>query len=251
MAKSESKPKTGFYVVIGILLVLVAVFAVLYAQTQGSYSSVKYNYSVLQSNYNTLKSNYTIEKVNFSSLQAAYNNLSKKYNITEYNLTHTYTKVIFTQKTINLPGLNISNYTYNSSLGIYTYNSTYGSFNFSFYAPYPGYIMFNGSSTITNNPSFCSWTVYVSNKSPQLRNMSPIYTGNNSGYTYKYAYRYKGNDALFINLTSTPFVELCPLQFATYFIPVNKGTNYVFIDNDNSTSQTITFSAKYIGFHTS
>jgi len=101
MAKSVSKPKTGFYVVIGILLVLVAVFAVLYAQTlssyaqtQGSYSSVKYNYSVLQSNYNTLKYNYITEKVNFSSLQAAYNNLSKKYNITEYNLTHPYIKIL-------------------------------------------------------------------------------------------------------------------------------------------------------------
>ena len=179
--------------------------------------------------------------------------MSKKYNATEYNLTHPYTQVLYSSQTINLPRYNISNYTLNSVSNIYYYNVTWGRSNYTFNAPYHGYLIFNGTSTIQNNPSpsYCEWEVYLSNKLGS-RNVSATFTGNNTGYIYKYAYRYQGEDELFINLTSAPFTELCPVQSVTYLIPVSKGENYLLIDNDNSTlGQTVTFSAKYVGLHTS
>lgn len=224
MAKSVSKPKTGFYVVIGILLVLVAVFAVLYAQTlssyaqtQGSYSSVKYNYSVLQSNYNTLKSNYITEKVNFSSLQAAYNNLSEKYNITEYNLTHPYTKVLYNDYLVSIPA------------GTYNYyisrlNNSYrpGEYNFSFVAKYPGYLVINGTS------SNSEWLIAL--------------TENNATLSINNTFK---ENAWFFNYPLNQ--SIAPTQQ----MPIIPGKVHVYIFNYNSTNDVVTFSATYVGFHTS
>ena len=227
MAKSESKPKTGFYVVIGILLVLVAVFAVLYAQTlssyaqtQGSYSSVKYNYSVLQSNYNTLKSNYTIEKVNFSSLQAAYNNLSEKYNITEYNLTHPYIKILANKQVVSIPPE-----TYNYTTGFYEAPS----YNFSFSAPYPGYLVVNYTvSPINNNLENSTFAIYITTEKPY----------------------YSGGVAT-VNSYILPYEKYSGSAGQTAILPIVNGTNYVLLNNYNNQTVTAEFSIKYVGFHTS
>jgi hypothetical protein len=262
---------TKFYVAIAVLFVIVIAFVYLYLQTTSLYNSVKSNYVALQTNYNTQEnqlnnanSNLVTNKSNYAVLLNKYNAtlvttksnyavLLNKYNATEYNLTHPYTKTLFDQKTINLPRLASSNYSYNSTSNIYFYSESWGRFNYSFYAPYSGYLVFNGTSTIINipSPSTCIWQVFVSNK-VGWRNVSSTFVGNNSGFIYNYRYRYSGNDGLFINLTSTPWVELCPLQSVTYYIPVYKGENYLFIDNYNSSQGiTVTFSAKYVGLHTS
>ena len=228
MAKSVSKPKTGFYVVIGILLVLAAIFAALYAQTlssyaqtQGSYSSVKYTYSVLQSNYNTLKSNYTTEKVNFSSLQATYNNLSEKYNITEYNLTHPYIKILANKQVVSIPPE-----TYNYTTGFYEAPS----YNFSFSAPYPGYLVVNYTvSPINNNLTNGTFFIYVSTQKP-----------------------YYSGGVLATNEYIAPVDVYTGPNGQTAILPIVNGTNYVLLSNFYY-NQTVTaeFSIKYFGFHTS
>ena len=234
-----------FIAIIIVLILVVIGLGYLYVQTNASYSSANSNYTALQTRYNTQGTQLNTANSDLSSL-------STKYNTTEYNLTHPYTSVLYNQQTTNLARYNESNYTYNSALGIYYYNVTWGSVNYSFNVPYPGYLIFNGTSTVPNNPSpsTCAWQVYVSNKLG-LRNISSTFTGDNAGYIYKYAYRYQGADELFINLTSTPFVELCPVQSVTYIIPVATGKNHLLINNDNASGITITFSAKYVGFHTS
>jgi hypothetical protein len=223
-------------------------------QSAAAYNASKSNYTTLQSSYNT----QTGQLNSANSVLAA---LGIKYNITEYNLTHPYIEVLYYQHTINLPRYNTT-YTYNSTgynsyTGFYsgfTYNYTvkWGRFNTSFNAPYAGYLIFNGTSTIENNPSpsTCEWVVYESNKLG-YRNVSTTksYLYNT---TYTYIDHYPGNDGLFVNLTSAPFTELCPVQSITYNIPVSKGENYLLIDSENSTQgQTVTFSVKYVGLHTS
>lgn len=257
MAKSDV-PRTNLmpYIVAVVIFVLIAVgFAYLYMQKANVLSQEAAAYGNLNSNYSIFK---TQSQNQILTLQNQLSNVSKKYNATENNLTTPYSEVLYYQKTLNLPKYNESispfNDTYDYSTGSYSYyatdNFTWGRFNISFNAPYPGYIVFNGTSTLSNKPSACAWTIYESDKI-SWRN-STIVSEVLSGSTFIYTDRFLGNDRLFINLTSTPWVELCPMQSVTYLIPVNKGENYLFIDNDNSTQgQTITFSAKYVGFHTS
>ncbi len=253
-ADNPSTTKTPYLGVIVILVLVVIGLAYLYAQKSGAYSQEANAYGSLNSNYTALKSSY-------NSANSALATLGIKYNSTEYNLTHPYMEVLYYQHIINLPEYNAT-YTYNSTgynsyTGLYsgfTYNYTvkWGRFNTSFNAPYSGYLIFNGTSTIENNPSpsTCAWAVYESNKL-SYRNVSTTksYLYNT---TYTYIDHYPGNDGLFVNLTSAPFTELCPVQSVTYIIPVSKGENYLLVDSENSTQgQTVTFSVKYVGLHTS
>ena len=256
MTKANNPPssKTPYLAVIVILVLVVIGLAYLYMQSAAAYNISKSNYTALQSSYNT-------QTGQLNSASSALAALGIKYNTTEYNLTHPYTEVLYYQHTINLPKYNIT-YTYNSTgynsyTGLYsgfTYNYTekWGIFNTSFNAPYPGYLIFNGTSTIENNPNpfLCEWEVFESNKLG-YRNVSTTksYLYNT---TYTYIYHFQGNDGLFINLTSVPFTELCPAQSVTYNIPISKGENYLLISTENSTQgQTVTFSVKYVGLHTS
>ena len=238
-------------------MALIAVgFAYLYLQRSSAYNQEAGLYNNLNSNYSAFK---TQTQGQISTLQSQLNNnktqlsnVSGKFNAVEYNLTHPYTQILYSSQTINLPRYNTSNYTLNSASNIYYYNVTWGSFNYTFNVPYPGYLVFNGTGTVLNNPSpsTCAWQVLISNKLG-LRNVSQTFTGNNNGFIYKYAYRYQGIDELFINLTNAPFAELCPVQGVTYKIPVAAGKNYLIIDNYNTSGITVTFNAKYVGFHTS
>ena len=261
MAKQDtSKTNTTLYVAVIIVFILIAVgLAYLYMQKSSAYSQETGLYNNLNSNYSTLKTNTTQLKTQISTLQTQLtenktllSNVSEKYNATEYNLTHPYTEILYNEQTINLLRFNISNYTLNSVSGIYYYNVTWGRFNYSFNVPYPGYLVLNGTGTVINNPnpSTCAWEVLVSNKLG-LRNISQTFTGNNSGHIYKYAYRYQGIDELFVNLTNAPWSVVCPVQEVTYRIPVVAGENHLLIDNYNASGITVTFNAKYVGFHTS
>jgi hypothetical protein len=247
MAKQTPKPNIATYLVIALILVLaVIVLAYLYMQKAGAYDNLKTQISALQNQLNTNKT--------------LLSNVSQRYNITEYNLTHPYTQVLYSEHTINLPRYNYT-YTYNSTgynsyTGLYSgftynYTVTWGRFNYSFDAPYSGYLIFNGTGTIANKPSTCAWEVYESDKTPSWRNSSTT-TSVLFNTTYTYTYHYPGVDGLFVDLTATPWATLCPAQSVTYYIPVNRGRNYLFIDSENSTTgQTITFSLKYVGLHTS
>lgn len=257
MAKKESKQVNITYLAIVGILILVAIgFAYLYTQKSGAYSQETALFNSLNSNYTAratqLRTQISTLQTQLTENETLVSNITNRYTQAENNLTHPYTEILYNEQTINLPRYNESNYTYNSALGLYYYNVTWGRANYSFDAPYPGYLVLNGTSTVINNPSpsTCAWEVFVSNKLGS-RNVSQTYTGNNNGYIYEYAYRYHGADELFVNLTSSPWTELCPIQSTTYDIPVAKGENHLIIDNYNSSGITVTFSAKYVGFHTS
>ena len=255
MAKANNPPssKTPYLAVIVILVLVVIGLAYLYMQSAAAYNISKSNYTALQSSYNT-------QTGQLNSASSALAALGIKYNTTEYNLTHPYTEVLYSEQTVNLPRYNTT-YTYNSTgynsyTGLYSgftynYTVTWGRFNTSFSAPYPGYLIFNGTSTLANKPLLCAWEVYESNKAPNWRNSSKT-TSSFFNTSYTYIYHYMGNDGLFIDLTSAPWAILCPAQSTTYYIPVNKGMNYLFVDSENTTQgQTVTFSVKYVGLHTS
>jgi len=183
-------------------------------------------------------------------------------NQVEYNLTHPFMELLVQNYTMTLRPYNVTyiGQSMNNFTPFYpNYTVTWGRLNLSFNAPYPGYLIFNGTATLANNdpaltrtvsnnnPSLCSWIVYVSNQKPTYRNLSTVPEPDITLF-----YHYFGNSRLFINLTSAAWVYLCPIQSLTYHIPLNKGENYIIIDNENSAEAiTITFSAKYVGFHTS
>ena len=241
MAKKSSGFAKFGPIILSVMFVVALIAAVMFA----------YQSSSANQKLGSLSANYNNALANLSTLRSQNGAL-------EYNLSHTDNVTLFYQKTVNLPRYNYT-YTYNSAgynayTGLYSsfyynYTVTWGRFNYTFIAPYPGYIIFNGTSTIINNPSpsICAWEVSVSNKLG-WRNVSvtksSLYSTN-----YTYVYHYPGNDGMFINLTSTPWTQTCPVQSVTYDIPVNAGKNYLLIDNDNSTfGQTVTFSAKYVGY---
>ena len=251
-ATTPKESNTVFYVAIVILILAILAIGYLYMSSNTALTSANSNYSALKAS----------SQSQVSALQNQLASNKSLYQNAESNLTTPYTEVLYVDHTVSLPRYNYTytyNYLgYNYSSGLYdtyTYNYTvtWGRFNFSFNAPYPGYFVLNATSTLANiaSPSTCMWGFDVVSNKIGWRNVSTT-KSTIGGTTYIYTDRYPGTDGLFVNLTQEPASELCPLQFITYHIPVNKGENYVLIDNDNSTSgATITFSLKYVGFHTS
>jgi hypothetical protein len=254
MSKEGKPQRTSLLLgaIIVILVIVVGISAYFYMQESGKYMKLNETYNVLQSNFSKQET---------------------QLNVTKYNLTHPYTKVLYYQHTINLPESN-STYTYNSTgynyytdtASGYTYNYTFtwGRFNFSFYAPYTGYLIFNATSSIPNNPPYskvgpaaetcldtATWDVVDSNSTPYSYKTLPV-VDYYSTTTDTYLFNYASNDKSMFNVSAL-ITTICPLQYKTYYLPVSKGNNYFFIDNDNASRSgvTITFSAEYVGFHTS
>ena len=242
---------TLLYGIIVLFVILTGIFAYLYIQTTSSYNSVRSNYTILQKGYDNQGSQLSATKSNYTALIRFYNNLSSRYNITEYNLTHPYNMTLYSGKTINLPKYNSTfSYTanYNNTEYKYIYNITYGVLNYSFNALYPGYVIFNATSTSGNIP--CSWTLYITPEKPYYLNQT---TAVSISYpvTYKYIYNYIGSARLTINSSRSAWSYTCPLQDTNYILPVDSGMNYIYFTNTNSTQPaTITFDMKYVGFHT-
>lgn len=254
MPKTAAKQNSNsiFYITIVILILVILIIGYLYLSSNAALDSANSNYSVFKA----------LSQSQISTLQNQLVSTNSLYQNAESNLTIPYTQVLYVDHTIDLPKYNYT-YTYgysgyNSSSGlynIYTYNYTitWGRFNFSFNAPYPGYFVLNATSTLANiaPSSTCVWGLDIVGNKIDWHNVSTT-ESIIGGTTYIYTDRYSGTDGIFINLTQGSVSELCPLQAITYYVPVNKGENYVIIDNDNLTSgATITFSMKYVGFHTS
>ena len=261
MPKASVKTSgASFYIVLALLILMVIISAFMFyflGQKTNQYTQLFGNYTTLHSSYSLISTALNTTKAELAGKHIYLKIILQSTNLT----TPLYRKPVFAQHTINLPRYNYT-YTYsstgyNSSTGLlssftYNYTVTWGRFNYSFYVPYPGYLIFNGTSTLANHPSpsTCLWVVYESNKLGYHNVSTTKSLLNNAIYTY--IYHYPGLDGLFVNLTSSPFVELCPIQSVTYYIPINKGVNYLLIDNINSTQgATVTFSAEYVGFHTS
>ena len=233
MTKTKTlKPNLSVFaaiIVALIILIVILVFFVLqiskaHSQVQNAYNNLSSNYMALktqsqsqQVQISTLQNQLVANKTLLSSITTHLSSMTNKYNITEYNLTHPYTRILYNDFTINLQA------------GTYNYyispsNSSYkpGEFNFSFTAKYPGYVIFNGTSS---NPY---WLLAITQNNYTL-------TRNNSFSENTWFLNYPLNQSI------APTQEL----------PILPGIVHVYIYNYNSTGDTVSFSLKYVGFHTS
>ena len=216
-----------FYVVIAILFIVVVFFAYLYMQIASSNSSIESNYATLQTNYNTQGNQLNTANSNLANVSRKYNvtessyeTLLNKYNITEYNLTHPYTKMLFTEQVISVPAE-----TYNYSLS--SYQS--GVSNFSISVPHSGYIILNYTvAPVKQAINSSTFVIYISNEKP-----------------------YYSQGELGFNAYIKPYTFFAGQPTSKLIIPVINGTTYFLLYNFENQSATMSFSINYVGFHTS
>lgn len=256
-----------------ISIIIMIILLTRYNLVDASYIKLLYNYSSLLSSYSSLNTTLHLQfaplQSSFAAMLIKYNKteqnltaLSKLYNKTEQNLTAPYTSTLYSNYAVNIPKRNFSQsntiISYSGSLETVniTSSTTYYTYNFSFNALYPGYLLFNGTSTGVNSQTNSSWEVLVSNNkiipngTLQYYNFQSrsyyqnIYTpaAANSG-TYKVNFDQNSMRSIY---SPTPSQASGTIQ-----IPVGSGIVHVWIVNFNNQSATVTFSAKYFGLHTS
>ncbi len=153
---------------------------------------------------------------------------------------NTVTQVLYKNKTISLAAPQY-NPNYNHVTGCYYVG---GYYNFSFYAPYSGYIVFNETNNgIPTNFTTYYVSAYFSTEKPRYI-VASAYNGSSwcTGET--------------IQSNIAPYTQITPYNNQTMIIPVTNGTNYVVLYNWNANDQhgvtpfpvNVIFSMKYYGF---
>ncbi len=250
MWESYRQLEIRFYIVAALLVVSIlawVLLAYLYGGSLAASSGQLYNYSQLFSKLNSTQSQLSV--------------LTAKYAIVDHNLTTPYTKVLFNDYTVNIPKKVVSAATTstNSSGSIQTTNMTnvvtYYSYNFSFNASYPGYLLVNASSTGVNSAFNTTWQFVVSNHNIMPNSTSKYYFFQYGGYFQNpYTPTVTNRGAYKVNFDqNSPRTVYAPMPTQgeqTVMIPVAPGIVHVWITNFNNQSITVTFSAKYVGFYT-
>lgn len=242
-AHTVIQSNSGFIKILVLFLIVIIIVV-------GSYSIL------LQLQNNNLKKLYTDINNTYQSLLLKYNNLTTAFssqnnslNAVDYNISNPYTKTLFNDHTFNLAKYNFTFSFLNSTsqYPVYGYNVTCGVFNYSFSAPYSGYLIFNASATIPNLPAInkpAAWAIYISKEPVAYENTSTSNQG-----TYSYFYKYLSECRLNFNSSEIPFTVATPLNNQNYIIPIKNGMNYLLIKNFNASPETITMNIKYIGYH--
>ncbi len=228
---------------------------ILYSQLSSSAAQNARAYLGLSSNYSSLSATYAVQ---IASLKGQLGNLSAKYNQTLYGLANPYTDQLYNNYQVNIPGSSVGGSgTSNNYTGpIRTFNTTYFTryytYNFSFNAPYPGYIILNATGSGANTQTNSTWEFLVSN-GRLIRNSTLEYYSYQSGAYYQGDYAptvtSRGTYRTSLN-TSDPGTVYAPLPSqsgASVRIPVQNGTVRVWIVNFANQSAAVTFSAKYVG----
>ncbi len=149
-------------------------------------------------------------------------------------------EVLYSKKTVTLPAPSYNPY-YNYVIGCYW---TGGGYNFSFYAPYAGYIVFNETNSgIPANFSYQYFAAYISRQEPRYFKPQPY---NDSSYC-------PGWEQL---ATIEPWINMVSYNNQTQIVPVKNGTNYVLFVNWNANQKygvnpfpiNVIFSMTYYGF---
>ncbi len=222
MAKGNKSNRFAI-IILGILFIVALAFAIL-----GTYQNSSTNHQL-----NQLNNEYTQLQTNYTALQTSYNKQSLQLNAAEYNLTNPVTEILYSQKTVNIPPeveTNYFNTTYQQEYS--QYNE--GQYNFTFYAPSAGYILFNETNTgVANNFTSSGFVLYISTETP---------------YYYTDV---SGVQILEFNRYIAPYTTFAPQQSKTVMIPVQKGTNNVLFENFNLQGITVTFNMEYVGSHNS
>lgn len=222
MAKnSASAQNNKFYLMLILLVVAIIAITFLFyslGQKTSEYQNLNSSYVQVTNNYGSLHSNYSLVSTALNTTKVKLANVSQKYNITEYNLTHRYVKALFNDTLISIPEP-VYNYTSTTTSG--------GVYNYSFYAPYSGYLVFNATPSILNSNNYDNWVVYFSQEKP---------------------YSYSGQ--LSFDRYLSTYATIAPGQGITYIIPVKNGTNYMLIYNLNYTTPVGVFlNLKYVGYY--
>ncbi len=241
-----------------ISTIVTLIVLILYAGLSISSTQSIYHYIGLESNYSSLTVTSSRE---LASLETAFSSLSVRYNTTEHNLTTRYTKLLYSNYGVNIPArsatIPVTTANYTGPVGTFntTYLVKYYTYNFSFNAPYPGYILLNATSTGANTESNTTWEIIVSNGRP-LENGTLNYHDYQSGTYYQGSYSpmvtKRGTYKIDMNM-SQPYSIYAPLpsqSSGSVMVPVTNGTVRVWIINFANRSITSSFSAEYVGFHT-
>ena len=244
---STTKKPVFYYVIIAILLAVILVL--LYtnlqpkSQSQGGQQSTKVTTSISVSsnqNYTSLKANYSMMASRLNGLEQNYTTLLEKYNAGSNSSPQEVMQVLYQNKTIHLAAP-IYNPNYNRITGCYYID---GYDNFSFDAPYSGYLVFNETNTgIPTNFTSVYFSAYISTEKPRYV-MASAYNG---------SYWCSGET---VQSNVAPYTQVTPFNNQTMIIPVRNGTNYVVFYNGNANDQhgvnpfgiNVTFSMKYYGF---
>lgn len=206
-------------------VILLVVFVILYSYAntiQGKYTGLSANYSSLSKNYSALSHEFNATSLNLLRFEANYTPLLIDYNEESYNLSHRYTKTLFTNFTTIVGSISLNH--------TFTYYAAGGFYNYTFNAPYSGYFVFNATGTPPNSRIWTNWEVYFSQQ-------APIWVKGQPGF----------------NTTSASVSVITPLKGTTYFVPVSKGINYMLIYNLNGSTplRVVGMNLKYFGYYSS
>lgn len=153
---------------------------------------------------------------------------------------NTVVQILYHNKTIQLSAPTY-NPNYNRVTGCYWID---GYENFSFYAPYSGYIIFNETNNgIPTNFTSPYFDAVFSTEKPRYVLASP----------YNGSYWCSGET---VQSNIAPYTVIAPFNNQTMIIPVRNGTNYFYLENGNANQEfginpfpiNVTFSMKYYGF---
>jgi hypothetical protein len=239
----ESKLYIVSAVLVVVVLALLLVFY-LYNQNAATYSISIQNYSQLYSKFNMS--------------QNQLNAMTFKYDAAYYNLTNPYTKVLYNDYGVNIPKKNVSasntNITHTGPTEFINITNivTYYTYNFSFNATYPGYIILNASSTALNTQTNTTWEFVVSNYNIIPNGTEKYYNFQSGSGVYSPTITNRGTYKVNFDQNS-PRAVYAPMPIqgeGQVNVPVGPGTVHVWIVNFNNQSIAATFSAKYVGFHT-
>ncbi len=166
--------------------------------------------------------------------------LSQNKTLAKNNTVQVVKEVLYVNKTVSVPAPKYNLY-YNYVTGCYWID---GSYNFSFYAPYAGYVVFNETNTgIPNNFTEDYFSAYISKQPPLYFKPQPY---NETSFC-------PGTTFL---ATINPWTSVVTFNNQTTIIPVKNGTNYIIFYNGNANQEhdvnpfpiNVTFSMAYYGF---
>ena len=180
----------------------------------------------------------SLQTTSISSITIAHNTSSVASNSSPTN--NTIVQVLYSKKTVRLQAPTYNPY-YNYVIGCYW---TDGSYNFSFYAPYAGYLVFNETNTgIPANFTNSYFGAYISTQKPRYFKPQPYNeTSFCPGFT--------------MLSTTEPWTAIGAYNNQTLIVPIKNGTNYILFYNGNANDQhgvnpfpiNVTFSITYYGF---
>jgi hypothetical protein len=229
MAKEAKKGNKSILLIVGLIIALGIGFFIGHIDNSGNSASPHPTTTITQAT--TVPSTTTM-------LNSTSANGIMQLNSTLEN--NTVVKVLYSRKTVHLAAPSYNLY-YNYVIGCYWID---GYYNFSFYAPYPGYIVFNETNTgIPSNHSVDYFFAYFSTQKPYYYEAQPY---NETSFC----------PGEIFTSDIEPWTQISPFDNQTMVVPVKNGTNYVLFYNGNANQKhgvnpfaiNVTFSMTYYGF---